>query len=138
MTRSSSAGGNLVYKLLKESGIEGLISGGIFKGDQADDSLKEDVIVRPATIRNGSKQLQYVDILLFVPDVQIGDNHWMGDYGRIEELSGIIVNTFDYVADNAFTLTFEENVTQKDDSKKQHYSFFRLLIRFYTIVDTNI
>lgn len=137
MIWTSSAGGNIVYKLIAESEIPSLITGGVYKRVRPDNSKQEDLIIRPGTLRDGAISLLFIDLLLFVPDLQSDETHYEPDEERIEELSQLIVNVFNYQVGPQYTITCEENVVQQDENG-QHYSFFRLLARLYEPVTTTI
>lgn len=135
--RTSSTGGNLVYKHLVAAGISVLISGDIYRGNRPTNSTKEDIIIRPLAITNASNQKQYIDLLCFVPDVARGQNHMVPDTLRLETLATAIKNVFeDGIYAPAYTITILEMQDENEvPGEAQHYAFFRLYFQIHEPIE---
>lgn len=131
--RTSSTGGNLVYKHLMESAVPGLISGAIYRGNKRpDNSVLEDILVRPGTITMGSNQKQYIDLLCFVQDIEQGPQHTVANVQRLEEISTAVKDVFKSVYMPAYTITILDIRDENEvPGQNQHFVFQRLYFQIH-------
>lgn len=129
--RTSSVGGGIVYKLLKNSPVDSLITGGIYRRQRPADSKKEDVVVRARTINADSAQKQYIDILAYVPDIQTRKDTFEPDIIRLGQISAALVAALHKKYTQAYSLLVQET---EDENKADGINFHFVFIRLYFII----
>lgn len=127
-----------IYRLLKNSSLQGLISGGVYKfGTRPKDSKKEDAVVKFVTGLPGQIQTGSVVVNIYVPDVDYtGTGVLVKDIARCTDLE---------VAADAWveTLTVEKSdfqfklmntiYTEAESEIEQHFVSVRLKFKLSTI-----
>ena len=132
-----------VFKLVKASAIAAEITGGVYRnGARPFDSKNEDVVVIFLAGIDGQKQAGVVNINVFVPDIDSGNELLVKDIARCKEIGGILrdfkeslmqskLNTsrngYWFIQSGDMIRTFEE----KDIN--QHYVNLRLEFEYLTI-----
>lgn len=123
---------NIVYGILMASDLPNQLTGDIYIGSRPGDSELEDVVINGLPITMSVIQNQFVNVNLFVKDIERNTNHNSIDSKRIGELSQIILDSLIDVFGGYYSLTIVEN---DDDNPlpeiNQHYANFRLLFQNY-------
>lgn len=113
------------YKLLKVSALTNVISGNVYKGNVNPKSNKEDVEINLLTNSNKYVQNGYVNVNVYVPNIQNRTN-----IKRIDLITEIIVSLIDNkkTENNAFQIENQSGYIQ--DETRDMMSFVNLKINF--------
>ncbi len=135
--KTASAGPDIIYYELMNSGIPDFIGGEIFKGSVAFNSTAEDIVIRGRTITTDSNQQQFVDVMAVVPDIQNDSKHWIPNTKRLAEISEMLMPVFFERYEPAYNIQVSECDDMFSLSDGLHCVFYRLLIIIHEPIELN-
>lgn len=135
MRKTGSEVENDVYAILKSSAIKTLITGDIYKdGTRPLDSKKEDVIVNFISGVDGQIQEGFVNVNVYVPDIDNGGGGYVRNVARCRVIE-IALNTLaQSLTTSEYHFTLAAMIkTYKAEGISQHFVNAKLQFRLFTI-----
>jgi len=123
-----------IYEMLKNSPIQLVINGGVYKGDtrpfQAkSDNAKEDIVVRYLTGLSSQIQQGVVIVNVYSPYIKIGEKVYVRNTARCQELERKLDETFYYLQalNSDYSFYFDGAIqTYGNEEIKQTFSTLRI------------
>lgn len=132
-----------VFKLLAVSEVATEISGGVYRdGMRPFNSNNEDAVINFLTGLDGQKQSGIVNVNVYVPDIDMGDNLLVKNTARCKELGQILLSFKESLmgskintSRNGYWFFQNGNIIRTFEEKdiNQHYVNLRLEFEFSTI-----
>ena len=118
-----------IYRLIKGSNLESIVSGSLSKRGRPNDSDKEDIVI--SILENGSGQIQeaFVNVNIYVPDIQDSNGAYIINDIRADELSELAIQLFEVHNGGSFRFILDRQRVLKVDGKNEHFINNRLLYK---------
>lgn len=122
-----------VYRLLKESGITGFVSGSLYKNSRPFDSQLEDIVVSFKTGLDGQFQDGAVTINIYVPDIDNGSGCKVINSARCTEIEVMANEAIKPFTSSEYLFSLGNMIqTFEEPEIKQH--FVSVDLRFKRII----
>jgi len=117
-----------VFRVIKGSALESAVSGKLSKRGRPDGSNLEDIVV--SVLHNGKGQIQeaFVNVNIYVPDIQDDTKAYVIHDERVDELCAIANELLEVYNGGEFRFESEQNV-YKVEGKNEHFINNKLLYR---------
>lgn len=123
-----------VYSLLNSSELKTVISGGIYKSQRPDDSVKEDVVINSISVPSGDEQIAYGNVNIHVPTISVtqsGKTSQLPNHQRMAALSYIAQGILKQYYNGNYNIGISSVSTYKDlDSANNWYVNIRYFIHY--------
>ena len=119
----------LVFSLLINSPLPGMISGEIYNGQRPINSVLEDITILSPSGKNAQIQERIVNVNIYVNDEMLG-TEWVEDGRRGKELAQAVWDVLDDKVTGRYWLTILDQATLKVLDVNQHCINFSLLIKY--------
>lgn len=122
---------SMVYRYLKSSNVESLISGEIYLDDSRPlNSKKQDIVVGSLSVNNSVLQNSVVLVNTFIPNVRVGGND-KPNYTKLLEITNYLAPLFKelYIKKDRLYLDIEYVTDYKVQNREEHVSVIRLITR---------
>ncbi len=124
-----------IYRMLKGSGLEQSVSGGVYKnGYRPRDSRLEDIVVTFSQSTAGQVQDGIVTVNVYIPDVDpYTSGVWVEDGERTAEIERALLAWLDGIDRSATDLRLEASqppFTMEDHASRQHFVTLRVRFRY--------
>ncbi len=116
-----------VYRVIKGTALELAISGKLSKRGRPSGSNLEDIVVSVLANQNGQKQEAFVNVNIYVPDIQDETNAYVINDLRMDELSELAAQLLDKYNGGSFRFEIDTQKTIQVESKFEHMVNFKLL-----------
>lgn len=111
---------SIFYSLLRSSELSEIISGNVYKISRPKNSDKEDITIMILDGRNGQFQDAVVNVNIYVPDIQHGDDSFDADEVRIRELSDLSIKLLDGQVTGEYRMSVEKQPIFQVEGVNQH------------------
>lgn len=126
---------NLVYRILKDSGIDSQISGGLYSRTRPDDSVLEDIVVNTLSLTTDyTPQQGMVNINIHVPDIKVninGKTNSKLNAVRLEQLGKAVCDIVENVKMQGFNISVSAVSLLEESERQEHYANIRVQIYIF-------
>ncbi len=127
---------SILYRILNESSVKGMISGDIYAGERPLNSEKEDIAINVLTItQDSTPQTGVSNVNIFVPDIDVkisGRTQKVENRKRISTLTKEVLSILRAAKITGISLSVESQNTIAEPDISQHFSnikiFWNILI----------
>lgn len=78
------------FEAIVGSDLAGSVSGAVYRaGTRPRDSTAEDIVVKLTAIQTGQRQLGYVTVIVYVPDIDNGVGNYVANTARLEKIEAV-------------------------------------------------
>ena len=116
-----------VYEVIKGSSLEIAVSGKLSKRGRPQGSDKEDIVVSILDNGNGQLQEAFVNVNIYVPDIQDNDGAFIVHDIRAKELCRLAIELLEVCNGGDFRFTLNKQRLLKVEGKNEHFINNRLL-----------
>jgi len=118
-----------VFAVIKGSALEAAVSGKLSKRGRPAGSNLEDIVV--SVLDNGSGQIQeaFVNVNIYIPDIQDNTKAFVINDIRVDELSELAIQLLKVHNAGSFRFSIDKQRVMKVEGKNEHLINNRLLYR---------
>ena len=126
---------NLIFRILKDSGIESQISGGLYSRTRPDDSVLEDIVVNTLSLTTEyTPQQGTVNINIHVPDIKVninGKTNSKLNAVRLEQLGKAVCDIIENVNMQGFNISVSAVSLLEESERQEHFANIRVQIYIF-------
>ena len=123
-----------VYQVVAGTQLKEALTGLVYKVQRPDNSTKEDAVINALPVMDGTPDLCFVNLNIYVPDLQAtieNKQQQVPDYERMQYLTDLAMNELKEYYGGTFSFYCYWNNIEREEQIKYHFVNLRLEYRSF-------